>query len=445
MIPGVLELSSKTIYGLTAKNVPIYRFRPLNKNLPESLVGCSFKDRSKNMLALVEKSNTQRTNLIRLLGPCGDLKSEKDALFFQYSLNSWKRFDKKTVRVPNIDVRTTISGYTFNIDPPGCKDIDDTITIGDDGYMYITIADVASWMITNKEIFEKASSIGQTLYEDGQVVSPLLPIEEYCSLIPNELKLGISLKFKWTGNEIIDISFEKVKVVNNQSFTYEEAQTFVHSNLLKQIASFLGKKEITDSHEWIEQFMIFYNCEAAKILVSKGKGILRSQDSADIEKLEEYRKIGIDEIFLANKSAKYIPASNPENHWGLQKDIYCHATSPIRRFADIINQMVLCDYDISFINYDQLNELQQQAKKYERDMFFLKKILETEDRSIEGVALNDHRVWVPEWKRIITCKNTAISGKRGILKYSLDMNQLNWKRRMVFRFVDINYQEQQSF
>jgi hypothetical protein len=51
MIPGVLELSSKTIYGLTAKNVPIYRFRPLNKNLPESLVGCSFKDRSKNIIS----------------------------------------------------------------------------------------------------------------------------------------------------------------------------------------------------------------------------------------------------------------------------------------------------------------------------------------------------------------------------------------------------------
>ena len=441
MIPGILQLNSKTIYGLTSRNVPIYRFKPLNKKLPDYLVGCSLKDRTQNMLALVQKSETQRTNLIRLIGPCGNLESEREALFFQYSSNEWKKFDKSTIKFPMEDKREFVKGYTFNIDPEGCQDIDDVITVAEDNNIYITIADVGSWMNVNPDLFEKASKIGETLYDNGRIVSPLLPIQEECSLFPNKQRLGISMKFKWTGSEINDISFQKVNIINNNSLTYEEAQSFQYSNLLKEISSYLAGYTLVDSHDWIEQFMIFYNCELAKILVEKKEGILRSQDSADIEKLNEYKNIGINEVFLANKSAKYISASNPKSHWGLNKEYYCHATSPIRRFADIVNQMVLCDYFVPGINYDELNELQQQSKKYERDSFFLSQILGTDCRHVEGIVLSDHRVWVPTWKKIITCKNTSEPGKSGTLKYSLDMNQINWKRRMVFKFEDTNCQE----
>lgn len=441
MIPGIVELTSKTIYGLTSRNIPIYRFKPLNTSLPDYLVGCSLKDRTKNMIGLIEKTDVQRSNLIRLIGPCGDLKSEKEGLLLQYSTNIWKKFDKKNIKFPMKDKRNTVKGYTFNIDPIGCRDIDDVITVGEDETMYITIADVASWMNVNPDLFEKARTIGQTLYDDGKVVSPLLPIQEECSLFPNQERLGISLKFKWTGNEIKDVSFEKVNIINNESLTYEQAQSFQYSKLLKEIASYLAGYELEDSHNWIEQFMLFYNYEVAKVLVEKKEGIIRYQEEADIEKLNEYKNIGINETFLANKSAKYGYASEPKHHWGLKKDHYCHASSPIRRFADIVNQMVLCEYLIPAYDVNELNELQQQSKKYERDGFFLQKILETDKRLIQGVTLSDHRIWVPEWKRIITCKNIYSPGTTGILKYSLDMNQPTWKRRMVFKFEDTNCQE----
>jgi exoribonuclease R len=439
MIPGIIELSSKTIYGLTSRNVPIYRFKPLNTKLSEYLVGCSYKDRSRNMLGLIEDTNTQRSNLIRIIGPCGDINSEREALLLQYSKNTWKKFDSSALDLPNFEKRKRVDGYTFNIDPEGCKDIDDVITIGNDGYIYITIADVASWMVKNPDILIKASKIGQTLYKDGKVVSSLLPIEDKCSLIPNKERLGISLKFKWNGM-ISDVSFEQVVIVNNESLTYEEAYESKYSKLLKDIASYLASKEISDSHEWIEQLMIFYNCEVAKLLVETKKGILRSQDPPEIEKMEIYKNF-IDVNYLSNKSAKYTSSVNPEKHWGLQKDYYCHATSPIRRFADIINQMVICNYTIPEIDYDKLNELQKDSKKYERESFFLEKILGTSNRTVKGLVLSDHRIWVSEWNRIITCKNNFEIGTIGTLKYSLDMNQVTWKRRMVFKFEDTNYQE----
>ena len=437
MIAGILQLNSKTIYGLTSRNVPIYRFKPLNTNLPDYLVGCSLKDRTKNMIALVQKSEEQRTNLIRLIGPCGDLKSEKEGLLFQHSNFSWKKFDDSNLVTPT-DERRLISGFTFNIDPEGCLDIDDTITVGFDGYIYITIADVATWMVSNPEIFKTASKIGQTLYENGKVVSPLLPIEKQCSLFPNQERFGVALKFKWKNNTITDIEFEKVKIVNNQSFTYDSIYKSVYSTIVKKIASHLAGKELDDSHEWIEQFMIFYNCEAAKILSEKKEGILRSQDKPDFDK---YKDFVTDLTFLTNKSAKYVHASLPAKHWGLSKDLYCHATSPIRRFADIVNQMVICDYNIPEYDIDELNTLQKEAKRYERDLFFLQTLLSSTNRSVTGIILNDHRVWVPEWKRIVTCKNSFPLGTSGTLKYSLDMNQPTWKRRMVFKFEDTNCQE----
>jgi exoribonuclease R len=440
MIPGILQLNSKTIYGLTSRNVPIYRFKPLNTNLPDHLVGCSLKDRSKNMIALVQKSEEQRTNLIRLIGPCGDLKSEKEGLLIQHSSLNWKKFDDSNLVYPK-DERRIVNGFTFNIDPEGCVDIDDTITIGFDGYVYITIADVAIWMVSNPDLFSSASKIGQTLYENGKVVSPLLPIEKHCSLFPNQERLGVALKFKWKTNTISDIEFEKVKIINNQSFTYDSIYKSTYSNIIKRISSYLAGRELNDSHEWIEQLMIFYNCEAAKLLVNKKQGILRTQDPPEIEKINHYKNFVTDVSYLANKAAKYVHAHTESKHWGLSKDIYCHASSPIRRFSDIVNQMVICDYKIPQYDVDELNKLQKDGKKYERDLFFLEKLLETENRSVEGIVLNDHRVWVPEWKRIITCKNSFTSGTTGILKYSLDMNQPTWKRRMVFKFEDTNCQE----
>lgn len=441
MIPGIIELTSKTIYGLTSRNIPIYRFKPLNTNLPDYLVGCSQKDRSKNMLGLIEDVKTQRSNLIRLIGPCGNIEAEKEALLFQYSKNIWKKFDKTSLYLPTIGKRKEIEGFTFNIDPAGCIDIDDVITIGNDGYIYITIADVGSWMNTNIELFEKAKTIGQSLYRDGKVVSSLLPHEEQCSLLPNMKRLGVSLKFKWDSVKITDISFEKVMITNNQTLTYQQAQTFQYSNLLKDITSYLASEELHDSHEWIEQLMIFYNCEVANILSGTKIGILRSQDQPEIEKLELYKRFVTDISYLANKSAKYTEANLNQPHWGLSKKIYCHATSPIRRFADIVNQMVLCEYEIPNVDCEELNKLQHDAKQYERDSFFLQKILGNENRVIDGIVVSDHRIWVPEWKRLVTCKNNYSAGTSGILKYSLDMNQPTWKRRMVFKFVDTNYLE----
>lgn len=439
MISGILRLNSKVKYGMTSRNIPIYLFNPLDRNYSACIVGCSLKDTTSNVLALVnveqwEPNKLTRGNLVRILGKCGDQKAEEEAIFYQYAQPTWKNFDMSTLIEPKFDCYKTIHGYTFNVDPDGCIDVDDTITVGDDGYIYITIADVSSWLHENPELFKKASRIGQTMYKNGRVVAPMLPIQYQCSLLPGLTRYGLALKFKWENSEISEVSFEKVQIVNNKSFTYDSIYESSYANLLKDISSHIAGYTVTDSHEWIEQFMLFYNCEAAKKLVKIQAGLLRSQDGPEVEKLREFSKLGASVEFLANKSAYYVHASTCQKHWGLGKDYYCHATSPIRRFADVINQTVLLGYSIGPYDIAMLNERGKCAKKYERDMFFLMQVMMSGKREVEGMTLNDHRIWVPDWKRIVTCKNTAEPGTSGILKYSVDMDQPTWKKRMVFRF-----------
>lgn len=443
MIPGVLELTSRTKYGMTSRNVPLYLFRPLNQKLPPCIVGCSSLSTT-NVLALVdvpkwETTTLTRGNLSRILGQCGDFVAEKEAITYQYRKKGWS--SGITVSIPPIPAdRHHIAGVSFNIDPPACADIDDVFTIGNDGYYYITIADVAEWMKENPKSLEKAQELGQTLYSpEGGIIQPMIPFQDQCSLHPFKHRLGVSLRFRLEDNKPTDMKFLKTTIINHASYSYDSIYESKYVKELKHIVECLGCDSM-NSHDWVAQLMIFYNIEAAKVLKQKGKGILRVHPSPDIEKLNLYEKLGVDTKFLAFKSAKYAPSTCNDRHWGLNTHVYCHATSPIRRFADIVNQYVLKDEEPPLADIDLLNVHTKELKEYARNMFFLEQ-LNTKDRTVYGIVLNDHRVWVPMWKRIITCKNDEKEGTKGTLHFSLDMNQPTWKRRMVFKFVGTENQE----
>jgi exoribonuclease R len=447
-IPGILELNSRTKYGMTSRNTPMYLFRPLDTSAGLYIVGSTHKDTSSNVLAMVDVDSLPppkkltRANLVSIIGKCGDMFAEKEALLNQYYSTPWKKFD---ITTPSDEI-PLLKGFTFNVDPIGCRDIDDVFTIGDDGFFYITIADVGAWFVANPQhpFIKTASQIGQTIYDDGKAVGPLLPIESECSLLPGVKRLGVSLKFKWTGTQIEDISFQRTTIINNLTFTYESIYNTEYSKILDTIGSYLAKRRIIDSHEWIEQLMLFYNCEAAKVLAQKKNGLMRIHAEPDHDKLELYKTIlGSEARFLAYKSAEYVWALDQcdKRHWGLNADNYCHATSPIRRYADILNQLILTDrWNPDWIvSSDQLNNLSKRAKKYHRDAFFLQSLFSNDSKSVDGIVVNDHRIWVPDWKRMVTCKNVYTPGTSGVLKYSLDLNQTTWKRRMVFRFEDTGY------
>jgi hypothetical protein len=456
MISGVIHLTSKTIYGFTSRMTPIYAFQPFDDSIKPFLVGCSEKDKSRNVLAVCKCVSETGVKIRKgfveqIIGKCGILSKEEEAILWRYAPVRWKR-DECDIRIPSFENHPLLDVPTINIDPPGCRDIDDCVSIwneDDKTHVAITIADVHEWIECNPRLIEKASQIGQTFYNDGKVVIPMLPpvlSENYCSLIPGERRLGVTLQFEWDGKLIQNLHLKQATIINKRSYTYDdvkEANDFPVS-ILKEVASWLAGHETNDPHEWIEQLMLFYNRETAELLEKYEKGIWRGHSEPDHQKLSKFREFGVGIEFLAQKAAVYT--NKPSKHWGLGDVSYCHASSPIRRWADVVNQSVLKKRDVLPFDILHLNTMSKNAKQYERDMFFMNALAFSEHHELTCTSIDTNekrtRMWCPEWKRIITIPNVKIDeGKSVNVQYFLEYNHINWKKRLVFRVEDTDYQE----
>jgi len=454
MFSGVVHLTSKTIYGMSSRGIPQYLFQPFDTAIEPFLVGCSEKDRTTNLLAVASIADTTsriwKGVIVKVLGKCGDKTAEEEALLWRYCQYRWTAKSLKPVSIPPVGDRMSLDAYpTINIDPAGCMDIDDCVSIWEeDGrtHVAITIADVHEWVCHNMWLVEKASAIGQTFYKDGKVMVPMLPSQlsdDMCSLKPGVRRLGLAMLFEWKNGVVHDtIDFKPVTILNKKTYTYESVSnaTDFPVSTLRAIAEHLTSTtaSLSDPHDWIAALMIFYNTEAAKRLWADRHGVFRSHSPPDAFKLEHYAMWNTDLKHLAYGSATYSE-TNP-HHWGLCADTYCHASSPIRRWADVVNQSYLKGKPLPY-TLNTLNIQNKHAKHYERDMVFLTAAMETHDYPITAIVLSStekrSRVWVPSWKRMMTAYDqTFAEGTIVRLHYFLNLNAPTWKKRLVIKCED---------
>lgn len=488
-IVGTLEFTNKSKYGLTSRGMPIYLFTPYNKSYPNFIVGCSEKDTNKNRIGLIKFSEWDKTStfprgqLQNIIGITGDYEAEKDALVWQSSPYRFPKgpytvTENTTDDIKNRENRKHISGFTFNIDPLGCKDIDDVLTIdriGDNNWrIIITISDVAHFVKDGDVIDIFASLICQTLYDKtGDVLRPMLPkeySEDACSLRTNKISYGISLECEWDGNSIINTEWYESYFKTDMSYTYEDFQIVnsQYKEVLYKFSNYLGNEDVNDSHKWIENCMIYYNNEAGKLLKMNNIGILRCHSSPDIDKLKLYENNIPDIKYLAFSSAKYCLAEeNNTMHYGLNSNNYTHITSPIRRYADLVNQRCLKNiisksfeqYIVPLSMYD-INYRSKLNKSYIRDLTFLDAI-NTNSKIFKGMIVersikeNDRmklKIYIHEWKRIISSEYLMVNDrtilsrdeKREIDVYdfkdimiecAFNLRQRNWKDRIIINIL----------
>lgn len=446
---GIIHYDSKVKYGFTSRNVPIYLFTPLNTSYPSFLVGSSLHERINHYGVATfdswENSTFPRGALQRVIGPCGLESAEKEALVFQYS--PWQQRKKDIplqLHMPSKAGRFILDVPTINIDPEGCRDIDDVISLWQENGIWhcaISISDVAAYYLVNP-FMKFAEKVGQSLYENGSLIKPMFDhnITNMLSMNPGEERFAVSLIFSWNGKNISDIHWQDTLIVNKASYSYENCYNAkeIDMKVLKDICWNLGEHS-EDSHKWIETFMVFYNTEAAKQISSKGQGLLRAHSAPQQEKLEHYEKLGLPAKELAFPAATYVSVGQPSHHWGLDKELYCHASSPIRRFADVLNQLVLKGYpnnEYTIYAY-RLNTLQKSAKQYERDLFFLEQIFQNKTKEIEGIVVGE-KIFVPEWKRFIKAKVTKAEGEKVKLRFYARMGERRWKDKLVFEEIQLD-------
>jgi exoribonuclease R len=472
---GTLELASRTTYGMTSRGSHIFLFIPYNREYPPFLVGSSEKDRSTHRIALVDfdswdiqTSQFPRGLLQRILGPVGNIEAEEEALL--WLAHPWpslrtKRIDAPIYPIPALEAdakRQKITGYTFNIDPPGCRDIDDVITIEQitdtEWRITVTIADVATFVDEMGALDILASTFGQTLYKDGEAIRPMLPpsiSEGACSLICGEDRHGVSMSFVWNR-----VTCERSPVIWTESIIHNMA-TFTYDNAMNtQSEPFTILREVTggsaDSHQWIEYMMLLYNKEAAKLLRDARVGILRSHSSPDMQRLAKYSTWDSKLSQLAMESAKYCLADQEGaiSHFGIGADVYCHASSPLRRYADLMNQRILkqlirgkSDGVMVTVPIQDLNIRSKISKQYEKNLLFLREVLSHTGgpRIVSGRILDitaDRQkcsIWIDAWKKKMTIHNHDLDvfEEGEIVNVECAMNLLgrHWRDKMVIRLT----------
>ena len=131
-------------------------------------------------------------------------------------------------------------------------------------------------------------------------------------------------------------------------------------------------EEYNESHQLIEEFMLAANEVVARKVKNSGRPtIYRVHEDPDPDKLEEFAELArshgyepgdltnrkhIQKLIDSAKGSLEEPAikvgllkslkracylSSPDGHYGLAKNDYCHYTSPIRRYADLVMHRAL--------------------------------------------------------------------------------------------------------
>lgn len=535
-IVGVLELTSKTRYGLTSRGTPIYLFRPFDPSYPPFVVGSTQRDLQKNMLCSIVykrdwpiQNKFPRGEIYTYFGTVGDWKAERRAILSRWCKETSIKLNKKEWegRQPSENMlknRQELSwGLTFHIDPDGCCDVDDILTLSDisatDGTftLGITISDVAAWVHPNSDIALSASQIGQTFYdESGKIVRGMLPSilsEQICSLrnISNTStwKLGISLILKISKEDKIvgepQLILTKIRSTTIKTYTYDnftkDLEKDIGAKLKYQtnrvylaLESALGRagENPNNTHSLVETTMLYYNWWVGNFLACSDKKaalqtLYRIQDVTNVKRASlwqaaiENQKCGLNKGWLAASVAQYSFKNGNNEHANLKLKNYCHASSPIRRFADLWIQWILhkelecyqrsqdLDSDDSELNNNvgengiprmdcfddivpKLNGRMAACKKYGREIAIIAS-LEKGIREFEGICLEWKQpnkesqkwrgyFWIDAWKEVavvrqLDSKHRPFPGEKCKIRCGINWSCGIWKERFVLELIDI--------
>lgn len=471
-IVGIVDFCNRTGQGFTHRGVPLYLFYPLNAGYPPFLVSAKTKPAT-NMIALVNYEHWEtkwpRGGIQRVLGTVGDKRIEK------YALQHAAGIQSRAVEMP-IALTVSLSMYddrpwdiVTNIDPAGCEDIDDVFAWRTDGTFAIGIADVSAFVDEGTALDLLARNKGTSVYENTEVVDPMFPT--WLSAGIASLKADGSprpvLALVWSPGST-EPEWRRLAVVVNRPHTYESV--LADSEICSTLPTLLSRSlhctaDIgTDPHKWVEAAMIEYNRRAGELLAGAGLGLLRVHlgvaltENAALARATECPALA----WRGAAAGFYVAAGTSEaahGHAGLGIGAYAHASSPLRRYADLVNQRVLkhilgymCAPPMASSGGAfealafHLNERGRIVKEYELRVWFLSAlrtdtITETEGICCEYLALPTDAwvIYVPAWRRFVRARAAdgvfPIVGQKRRIRAFCDLREVVWDRRCVCAII----------
>ena len=178
----------------------------------------------------------------------------------------------------------------------------------------------------------------------------------YSQALHEAWKLAGLLRKNRMENGSLDLDFPEVKVILNERGEPIDVRLVVYDI----------------SHQLIEEFMLAANESVAEFIKNRQAGVIyRVHEDPDPEKLFEFRDLALAyahpagdltnraevqkllqsirgkpeehvlKLSLLKSLKRAVYSEEPSGHYGLAKLNYCHFTSPIRRYADLVVHRVL--------------------------------------------------------------------------------------------------------
>lgn len=285
-------------------------------------------------------------------------------------------------RIENKERRDLTNLPLMTIDGQSTLDFDDALSIEEKDNCLIVgvhIADVAEFVKKGGSLDQEALTRGSSIYMADHKI-PMLPIglaEDLCSLRAGKMRPAIStmIRLKASG-ELIDFEIipSLIRVAHQRTYydvnqMAEEDQQIIK---LYHIAKTFRKKRLADGavqitlpeiNTWINEkgeptvsrtdregpgrmlvaeFMIMANWLMAEFLADRQMPVIFRSQAGPRERL--YKEDGgtlFQNWMQRRHLSRFMLGCEPERHCGLGLNVYLTATSPIRKYFDLVAQRQL--------------------------------------------------------------------------------------------------------